>query len=283
MLMRQQPKKWFGFLGTLCCAAGLSVGHALADDTIFPAKESSPAKTQQVAVEHRNDASVIQAIETQLTDPKDVFQPTALHLQQPQPRIQFDEAPQTTAAAQRLSTRLFGKSGRGRSLLSANRRRFAGQPGTAIVLGSESRLRLSTDAGDLLKKSPSALGVGGQRRSPINDWFTTFANMNYTEGRDHSRFQTQSPIAIGSFGPGFRSGSGAQEEPLFGIAPLETRIGIRMNEPDQRYGVELSTRIVDNQDRIALSLAEQKTAGYTTFDVRAFLRPSDNVMIIAGI
>jgi outer membrane receptor protein involved in Fe transport len=116
-----------------------------------------------------------------------------------------------------------------------------------------------------------------------NDWITTFANMNYSEGRDHSRFETQSPIALNSFGQGFRSGSSAQEEPLFGIAPLETRLGVRLNDPNERFGIEFAARIIDNQDRIALSLAEQKTPGYTTFDLRVFMRPSDNVLLILGV
>lgn len=117
----------------------------------------------------------------------------------------------------------------------------------------------------------------------VNDWFTTFANMTYTEGRDHSRFDTKSPIALNSFGAGFRSGSSAPEEPLFGISPLESRLGIRVQDPNQRFGLEFTARIVDNQDRVAVSLAEQETAGYTTFDIRAFLSPSDNVMFIAGV
>lgn len=117
----------------------------------------------------------------------------------------------------------------------------------------------------------------------VADWITTFANMNYTEGRDHRRFDTKSPLALAQFGQGFRSGFGHQEEPLFGISPLESRLGIRLNDPEGRYGLELSARIVDNQDRIALSLAEQQTAGYTTYDLRAFMRPSDNMMFVAGI
>jgi hypothetical protein len=169
ILTNQKRNRWFGILGTLCFVASVSVGLAAADDA--PAlPNSGPAK--QVAAEAVTDAGIIRTIETQLTDPDDVFLPTALHLQQPDvgrvqiPRILSNQV-QSSAASQRIATRLFGRAGRGRSLLSANRRRFSGQPGTVVVLGSESRLRLSTDAGDLLKKSPSALGVGGQRRSPI--------------------------------------------------------------------------------------------------------------------
>ena len=63
-------------------------------------------------------------------------------------------------------------------------------------------------------------------------------------------------------------------ESLPGITPLETRLGLRLQDPseDRRWGVELSARIVDDQDRIAASLGEIETPGFTTYDIRAFRR-----------
>lgn len=58
---------------------------------------------------------------------------------------------------------------------------------------------------------------------------------------------------------------------------------MRLQDPTDCYGVEFTARIVDNQDRVASSLSEQETAGYTTYDLRAFLRPADNVTLVVGV
>jgi outer membrane receptor protein involved in Fe transport len=47
--------------------------------------------------------------------------------------------------------------------------------------------------------------------------------------------------------------------------------------------VELSARIVDNQDRVATTLLETETAGFTTYDVRGFWRVCDNLMLVSGV
>lgn len=172
-----RPRSWFGVLGSLCCAAGLTVtqsarGDELAPQTAPEAPAQIKAASLQSSPENAANAAVIEAtVESLLTDPQDVFHPTSMLLQDvtaaPIAPQQQDTTLQSSESAQRVASRLFGESTGGRSLLSANRQRFAGQPGTSIVHGSESRLRLSTDAGDLLLKSPSTLGVTGQRRSPI--------------------------------------------------------------------------------------------------------------------
>jgi iron complex outermembrane recepter protein len=125
-------------------------------------------------------------------------------------------------------------------------------------------------------------GFEGYAEHDLNDWFTTFANVSFTEGRDHSRRGTNYPFspnpAVG------RSNRSNEEEPLPAIFPLEARLGLRLTEPlEGRWGAEFSARVVDDQNRIATKLAEQPTAGFTTFDLRAFSQVSDGLLIVAGI
>ncbi len=55
----------------------------------------------------------------------------------------------------------------GLSALAYERQRRASTVSGDIVFGEESKVRLTSDAGSLISKSPSALGTGVQRRSPI--------------------------------------------------------------------------------------------------------------------
>ena len=105
---------------------------------------------------------------------------------------------------------------------------------------------------------------------------TPFATMQFVEGRDHRRGDR-----------GLIDGS--SEEPLPGIAPLESRVGLRLHEPQHcpvdrpTWGVELSARIVDNQDRVASSLLEVESAGFATLDLRAFWQANSNLLLVAGV
>lgn len=114
----------------------------------------------------------------------------------------------------------------------------------------------------------------------VSPWVTVFGTMSYIEGRDLSRDEES------DFGSGFgRSDvSGRNHEPLPGIPPLETRLGLRFHDdaPVQKWGIELSARIVDDQDRVAASLEEIETPGFTTYDVRAFKR-AGQWLFTAGI
>ncbi|MEP3482479.1 MAG: TonB-dependent receptor [Fuerstiella sp.] len=103
----------------------------------------------------------------------------------------------------------------------------------------------------------------------VNPWLTTFGTLSYVEGRDLSR------DAESRFGGGGRSGIlGRDHESLPGLNPLESRLGLRLHDASAKrlWGLELSTRIVDNQDRVASSLEEIATPGFTTYDVRFFKR-----------
>ena len=64
------------------------------------------------------------------------------------------------------------------------------------------------------------------------------------------------------------------EEPLPSIVPLESRLGLRLHRAADapRWGVELAARMVDAQDRVATSLLETPTPGFTVWDVRGYWR-----------
>lgn len=130
-------------------------------------------------------------------------------------------------------------------------------------------------------------------------WVTTFATLSYVEGRDHTR---DGDFATARATPGLPSVPSSQvvgadrgslsggpataaEEPLPSIAPLTSRIGFRLHEPipTPRWSIELSARIVDNQDRVATSLLESETPGFTIWDVRGYMQATNGLKLFAGI
>jgi iron complex outermembrane receptor protein len=138
-------------------------------------------------------------------------------------------------------------------------------------------------------------GFEGRTEYDLNCWWTPFSTIKFVEGRDHTRngsFATRQATAlvpseqVPGLPRGFFSGiAGAAEEPLPGIPPLESRLGIRFHEPckQPRWGIELSARVVNDQDRVAVSLLETPTAGFTTYDLRTFWRPQQSLMMVAGV
>lgn len=106
-----------------------------------------------------------------------------------------------------------------------------------------------------------------------------FGTMSYVEGRDHSR---NSPARL--YAGTSRSDVVKDEEALPGIAPLEARLGILLQDPspERRWGIEFLTRIVDNQDRIANSLEEIETPGFTIYNVRTYAR-MNQWLLTAGV
>jgi outer membrane receptor protein involved in Fe transport len=105
-----------------------------------------------------------------------------------------------------------------------------------------------------------------------NEWLTQFNRVSYVEGRDRNRD-----------GRGLLPGS--DREPLPGIAPLESRVGLRVHQPckDPRWAIEFAARIVDAQDRVASSLLEQPSAGFTTYDLRTYWKATDHLLLMAGV
>jgi outer membrane receptor protein involved in Fe transport len=75
------------------------------------------------------------------------------------------------------------------------------------------------------------------------------------------------------------------DEPLPGIPPLNTRVGLRFHEagPQPRWGVEYFARIVGDQNLFNSRLFEQRTAGFVVHNVRGYWQASDNVLLLAGV
>lgn len=135
-----------------------------------------------------------------------------------------------------------------------------------------------------------------------NDLFTPFATLTYVDARDRTRngqFATK-PVdpdlgepseRVYGLPRGFFSGvSGAAQEPLPQIYPLQSRIGVRYHSaqtPDVQvpspWAIELSARVVAGQDRIAVSLDETSTAGFTVWDLRGYWQPRKSLLLIGGI
>lgn len=126
---------------------------------------------------------------------------------------------------------------------------------------------------------------------------TPFANVKYVRGTDQTRngkFATTNGESgdpsrkIAGMKRGFFSGvTGDASEPLPGIAPLEARVGIRLRSrsDSKRWQLEIASRIVDSQSRVATSLFESVTPGFTVWDVRSVIQPtrSDNWQVSCGI
>lgn len=126
---------------------------------------------------------------------------------------------------------------------------------------------------------------------------TPFATMRYVDGRDRTRNgnfattngsastpSTKDPNQIRGFFSGL---VGAAAEPLPGISPLETRIGTRLKSDvqNERWNLELAARIVDRQNRVASSLLENPTAGFTVWDIRGTWKPltKRDLTLVAGV
>jgi len=112
------------------------------------------------------------------------------------------------------------------------------------------------------------------------DYLTPFVTMSYVDGRDHSR----SGRGRSDLGPGVGA-LGSNQEPLPGIPPLETRMGLRFHEarPQPRWGVELASRFVASQERVASSLLETRSSGFAIYDVRTFWRARQGLLLTAGV
>ena len=134
-----------------------------------------------------------------------------------------------------------------------------------------------------------------------NRYLSPFATFSYVEGRDHSRrgnfatrraqFNETTDSTPSVRLPGQARGSqngrlaGGDEEPLPSIRPLEARLGLRFHEPNDNpaWSIELSSRVVDNQDRIATSLGETETPGFTIWDVRGYWQVREHLLLVGGI
>ncbi|MCG8652701.1 MAG: TonB-dependent receptor, partial [Pirellulales bacterium] len=131
---------------------------------------------------------------------------------------------------------------------------------------------------------------------PESHW-TPFVGVRYVDGRDRTRNgdfattlgqQGNPAMRVAGQQRGFFSGlTGGDSEPLPGISPLEIRAGVRLTDPsaNPHWNLEFSARMNDNQDRVATSLLETPTAGFTVYDLRGTYRPggSDHLVLVGGI
>lgn len=141
--------------------------------------------------------------------------------------------------------------------------------------------------------------MGAESESEVNltSLTTAFLNLKYVEGEDRTRNGNFATAAADGFGPSTRDPTRprgffadptlatADQEPLPSILPLDVRVGLRIGSPevDAPWGVEISSRIVDNQDRVAASLLEMPTPGFTIYDLRGFYRPQGSLLLVAGV
>lgn len=107
-------------------------------------------------------------------------------------------------------------------------------------------------------------------------WLTPFATLNYVYGMDRTRDERDRP----DFMP-FPGG----QEPLPGIVPLESRFGVRVHETtaNPQWWLELMARAVARQTRVAGSLDEKPTPGFTTLDLRGYWTPRPSWQLYAGV
>lgn len=123
---------------------------------------------------------------------------------------------------------------------------------------------------------------GGEAYTEIdyNEYITPYATLTYVEGQDQTRGNRgQIFLADGSIL------SGPNREPLPNISPLEARIGLKLHDegPNSTIGIDFSSRIVAQQNRVASSLLEQPTPGFVVYDLRGFWRPREGVLLTAGL
>jgi iron complex outermembrane recepter protein len=125
----------------------------------------------------------------------------------------------------------------------------------------------------------------------IHSNMTAFANVSYVEGTDRNRSE---PSRIGAAVRPDRGRAadtarsevaGFNEEPLPGILPLESIVGVRLHDSVENppWAVELSARIVDDQDRVAATLFERPTPGFTIWNLRSYWHVNDSVTFTAGV
>lgn len=131
----------------------------------------------------------------------------------------------------------------------------------------------------------------------ITTMLTGFGTMSFVEGRDHSRNETISrqrqlldPGAQNNERSARLNGTpGAladkDSEALAVLAPLTNRIGLRLHpEGDNAlWNIEFAANVIDNQDRVASSLRELITPGYTTYDILANARMTDSFTLTGGV
>lgn len=130
----------------------------------------------------------------------------------------------------------------------------------------------------------------------VAPWCVAFGTAGYVIGTDQTRngdsatdVRLSGNFVVSGLPRGFFSGiAGADQEPLPMIFPLDSRLGLRFQQPLESkeapaWSIEISARIVAAQARVATSLVETPTPGFTVWDVRAYWQASDRLLLLAGI
>lgn len=114
----------------------------------------------------------------------------------------------------------------------------------------------------------------------VNSWLTPFVTYTLVKGDDLTRDGRTSPNVAASLGL-----PNPSQEPLPMIAPPEFRAGLRFHEPGQtpRYGLDVLSRMVMRQDRVAASLREQTTPGFTVWDLRGYWQATQGILLTGGV
>jgi outer membrane receptor protein involved in Fe transport len=162
---------------------------------------------------------------------------------------------------------------------------------------------LSTDANQVNLKYVNTdlatfAGCEGFMQYQATEFMTPFMTISYVDGRDRTRngnFATRQvnpqALVVSSFRDptqvrgAFSGIAGGSEEALPGITPFESRLGLRFQTPQEtgQLGAEISARIVASQTRVATSLLEQTTSGFTLWDMRLYYRPRPKALFYGGI
>lgn len=146
-------------------------------------------------------------------------------------------------------------------------------------------------------ETATLFGFEGDAEWKLSDSVSLFGQLSYVEGTDETRngdfatLQAQSlPLSPSQRVAGQRRGTfsginGGAEEPLPGIAPLQSTLGIRLNGEvgDSPFSIEIAARIVDDQGRVASSLLETRTPGFTVWDTRGVMQVTDSITAFAGV
>ncbi|MCA9128113.1 MAG: TonB-dependent receptor [Planctomycetales bacterium] len=112
--------------------------------------------------------------------------------------------------------------------------------------------------------------------------FTFFGLLSYVEGTDRTRNET---TYLGDTTVDRSLESGSDVEPLPGIPPLDSRVGVILHDssPNRLWAIEYSLRAVGRQDRIAATLDEIATPGFVTMDLRGYRNYGNGWLLTGGV
>jgi len=115
-------------------------------------------------------------------------------------------------------------------------------------------------------------------QADVTTWLTPFGNLAYVQARDLSHNINNQVGLTGSR-------TGASQEPLPGIPPLQAITGFRIHQPGvtPKWNVEFSAQMVAGQHLVASSLDELSSPGYTIYNIRAYWQLTQAVMLTGGV